>query len=102
MKKTFAWLDSRKIDYTFHDYKKSGADANVLERALKQHGWQNVFNRKGTTWRKLPEKVRETMNDRQALKTAIENPSIIRRPLVVCGSEIHLGFDEAVFKKIFS
>jgi arsenate reductase len=36
MKKAFTWLDSRKIAYAFHDYKKSGADADVVERALKQ------------------------------------------------------------------
>jgi Spx/MgsR family transcriptional regulator len=102
MKKAFAWLDGRKIGYTFHDYKKSGADAAVLERAIKTHGWENVLNRKGTTWRALPEKLKESMDAGQALKTALENPSVIRRPLIVRGADIHLGFDEAEFKRLFA
>ena len=102
MKKAFAWLKDHKVAYIFHDYKKSGADAEVLERALKQHGWQNVLNRKGTTWRALPEKTQETMNDRLALKTALENPSIIRRPLIIFRGNISLGFDETEFSKIFA
>ena len=62
MKKAFTWLDQHKIAYTFHDYKKSGADEAVLKKAIAEHGWENVINRKGTTWRALPEKTRETMN----------------------------------------
>jgi arsenate reductase len=102
MKKAFAWLHSHKVAYIFHDYKKNGADKEVLELALKRHGWQNVLNRKGTTWRGLPAKVQEAMDDRQALKVALDNPSIVRRPLVMKGGDIYLGFDQAVFKTIFS
>jgi arsenate reductase len=50
----------------------------------------------------LPAKVQEAMNEKLALKTALENPSIVRRPLVVYGNDIHLGFDEAAFKGLFS
>jgi Spx/MgsR family transcriptional regulator len=102
MKKAFSWLEKRKIPYVFHDYKKNGADESVLNRALDQHGWENVLNRKGTTWRGLSQKTQDAMDDRLALKTALENPSIIRRPLIANGKDIHLGFDEAAFKKIFA
>lgn len=100
MKKAFAWLDGHKVAYVFHDYKKSGADAGVLKRAFKQHGWEEVLNRKGMTWRALPDKLKETMNERLALETALANPSIIRRPLIVRGDEILLGFDAAAFKRL--
>ena len=98
MKKAFAWLDKHKVAYVFHDYKKAGADKAVLERAFQQHGWEDVLNRKGMTWRALPGKVKESMNARLALETALANPSIIRRPLIVRGNEILLGFDESAFK----
>ena len=101
MKKAFAWLDRHKVAYAFHDYKKEGADKGVLERAINLHGWENVLNRKGTTWRALPDKVKDGMTTAQALKTALDNPSIIRRPMVAQGGEIYLGFDADEFKKIF-
>ena len=32
MKKAFAWLDDHGIAYTFHDYKKLGADEALLKK----------------------------------------------------------------------
>lgn len=98
MKKAFAWLDKNGIAYDFHDYKKSGADVAVLKAAIKAHGWETVINRKGTTWRALPEKTRDGMNEKSALAAALENPSLVKRPLVVAGKDILLGYDEAAFK----
>jgi len=102
MKKAFAFLDAHKVDYVFHDYKKQGADKDVLARAIKTHGWENVLNRKGTTWRGLDEKLKADIDDAAALKLALDNPSVIRRPLLVTGKSVTLGFDEAEYKKLFS
>jgi len=102
MKKALAWLDKNKIAYDFHDYKKEGADAKLLERAIKSHGWENVINRKGTSWRKLPAAVQEQMDAKKALKAALENPSLVRRPMIVLDGSIHFGFDEAEYRKLFS
>lgn len=100
MKKAFTWLDKKGVAYDFHDYKKQGADEDVLKRAVKDLGWENVINRKGTTWRALPEKTRETMDEKSAIAAALQNPSLIKRPLVVHGKGMLLGFDEADFGKL--
>lgn len=101
MKKAFTWLDKHKVAYDFHDYKKQGADKAVLERAFKEHGWEKVLNRSGMTWRNLPEKAKADMDAQGALKTALDNPSVIKRPLVVTDKSVHLGFDETAFAKLF-
>ncbi len=101
MKRAFAWLDKHKVAYDFHDYKKSGADEEVLKRAIKTLGWKDVLNTKGMTWRNLPDSVKDGMTDARALKTALDNPSVIRRPLIVRGEEMSLGFDEDAFEKKF-
>jgi Spx/MgsR family transcriptional regulator len=102
MQKAFAWLERRKVDYVFHDYKKSGADEAVLKKAMKQHGWENVINRKGTTWRGLSDNVKAEMDESKAVAAALENPSLIRRPMMVNDEEIYLGFEEDVYEGIFS
>jgi len=99
MKKVFQWLDKHKIEYDFHDYKKHGADKALVEKAFEVFGWEEALNRKGTTWRKLPEDVREGMTKAKALKIALENPSILKRPLIIAGRDMILGFDEAVFAR---
>ena len=54
MKKARAWLDSHGIAAAFHDYKASGIDEASLRRWVKEHGWETVLNRAGTTFRALP------------------------------------------------
>ena len=94
MKKAFTWLDQHGIEYDFHDYKKAGAPATKVKSWIKQLGWEQVINRRGTTWRKLPEAERESMNATGAAAAAVANPSMIRRPLVECdGKVLLLGFD---------
>ena len=102
MKKAFTWLDKHKVAYAFHDYKKSGADSAVVKRSFEQHGWENTLNRKGMTWRNLPDNIKTGMTEKSALETAIDNPSVIKRPLIVRGKDVVLGFDEDEFAKLFS
>ena len=101
MKKAFKWLDAQNIAYDFHDYKKIGIDEDVLKQALTQHGWENVINRRGTTWRKLPQETQDSMDDNQAIAIAVENPSILKRPLLKQGNDIFLGFKDSEYEEIF-
>ena len=101
MKKAISWLTSNEVEFVFHDYKKCGADKNVISSAIKQHGWETVINRRGTTWRQLPDDIKNTMNDSNALNTALDNTSIIKRPLLVFQDDSHLGFKEEAYKTIF-
>ena len=102
MKKAFAWLKEQGIAYDFHDYKKAGVDEDVLKEAIAGHGWERVINQRGTTWRKLPEDVRASMDADGALAAAKENASLVKRPLLVdeaCNS--YLGFSEDMYAEIF-
>lgn len=101
MKKALGWLDDNNVQYDFYDYKKDGVDADVLKQAIDQHGWENVINRRGTTWRQLPKATQKSMNNDKAIQIAQENPSIIKRPLLVQGDQIHLGFKPESYTKIF-
>lgn len=101
MKKAFKWLDEKTIDYVFHDYKKGGVDDAVLRDAIAKHGWENVINRRGTTWRALPDEFKNSMNTVEAIKIASEKPSIIKRPLLTHAGEIYLGFDADRYSDIF-
>ena len=101
MKKAFKWLDENGIEYAFHDYKKQGVDEIILNQAIIEHGWETVINKRGTTWRNLPDKVKDTMDDTKAVTIAEENPSIIKRPLLVHQGKTYLGFKAEEYEKIF-
>ena len=101
MKKAFNWLDKKGIDYAFHDYKKEDPDIAILGKAITEHGWEEVINRRGTTWRKLDDATKESMNAEKAIPLALENPSILKRPLLLKDGETHLGFKPDQYEKIF-
>lgn len=101
MKKALRWLDAQGLSYEFHDYKKQGADESVLRSAMDQHGWDVVINRRGTTWRKLPDDVKNTMDAERAIAAALDNPSLIKRPLLVKDDQSHLGFKPDQYETLF-
>lgn len=92
MKKALRWLDEAGVEYRFHDYKKEGVPADQLDQWLETLGWEQVINRRGTTWRKLDESVRDNMDNQSARAVILDNPSIVKRPLLDTGSELVLGF----------
>ncbi len=101
MKKTFKWLDEMGIEYNFYDYKKNGVDEKILKKAVKEFSWEQVLNRKGMTWRKLPKDVQSSMDEKKAIDIALENPSIIKRPLLIHKEEMVLGFNPETYENMF-
>ncbi len=102
MKKALNWLNDQGVDYVFHDYKKGGADEGILSRVIESCGWEVVINQRGTTWRKLPDGVKNAMNEERALEIVLENPSIIKRPLLIDGDRIVFGFKDQQYAEMFS
>lgn len=102
MKKARTWLETHNIEFAFHDYKKDGLPEALLDQWLQQLPWQDLINRRGTTWRKLPEPLRDSMDESQARAVMLENPSIIKRPLLDTGDGKHLGFKAEHYQQIFN
>lgn len=95
VKKARKWLDEAGIEYQFHDFKKDGLNADTLTRWENSVGWETLVNRRGTTWRKLPEPVRDNIDAQTAHEIMLKNPSIIKRPVVERGDNISVGFNAA-------
>lgn len=95
VKKARTWLDIQGIGYTFHDYKKAGAEAGKLAEWSAAVGWEKVLNRAGTTFRKLPEADRTDLDQAKAVALMAANPSCIKRPVVEYPGGLLVGFKEA-------
>lgn len=100
MKKALAWLEGKKIEYEFHDYKKSGAPAERIQTWIDQVGWETVLNTKGMTFRQLPPARQQGLNAAKAAALMNEFPSAIKRPVIESGRKTLLvGFDAASYEK---
>ena len=97
-----AWLETRGVEYEFHDYKKRGVDSALLAQWMTQAGWESVINRKGQTWRKLSEAEKaQIKDDATAIELAQRNPSVIKRPALEHQGKLILGFTESEYENIF-
>jgi arsenate reductase len=92
MKKARAWLDAHDVPCDFHDYKVSGIDRAKLEAWAKAVGWEVLLNRAGTTFRKLPDDAKQNLDERKAIKLMLEQPSMIKRPVLERGRTLLVGF----------
>jgi len=102
MKKAFKWLDAQGISYEFQDYKKEAPSKEQASQWIELLGWENVINKRGTTWRKLDDTTKESMNNEQAITVMLDNPSIIKRPLIEHNDQTLLGFKEADYQALFN
>ncbi|WP_414471214.1 ArsC family reductase [Microvirga sp. M2] len=92
MKKARAWLDANGVAYAFHDYKAEGIDRARLEGWVCQVGWETLLNRAGTTFRKLPDDAKTGMDEPKALALMLDQPSMIKRPVLERGGRLLVGF----------
>lgn len=95
VKKARQWLESQGIEYAFHDYKKEGADPAKLKRWVAEKGWEVVLNRAGTTFRKLPDEQKADLDAARAIALMVEQPSMIKRPVVEYEGRLLVGFKQA-------
>ena len=95
VKKARAWLDARGLAYTFHDYKKEGADPAKLEAWIAAKGVDTVLNRRGTTYRALSGADKADIDAAKAVELLAAHPSMIKRLVAEHAGGMLAGFDTA-------
>ena len=100
IKKTRALLSDSGVDYRFHDYKKHGCDEALARRFLKHFDYKELINSRGTTWRKLSDSEKTSLDITSAINLMAEQPSIIKRPPLNSRGTWFLGYNEENFKQL--
>jgi len=103
VQKARQWLAATGIDYQFHDFKKQGVSALLLEQWIAACDLSRVLNRKGTTWRKLTDQQRaEAESQAGAIALMQHYPSLIKRPVLEHNGQILLGFDASHYQEVLA
>jgi Spx/MgsR family transcriptional regulator len=89
-------LEAAGLAHGFHDLRKQGLDPVRLDRWIAAVGWERLLNRRGTTWRRLPEEQREGLDASRARALMLAEPTLIRRPVIDRDGAIHVGWDGGV------
>ena len=101
MQKAMRWLEEHGVDYRFHDYRKDGLDSATLKAWEQELGWETLLNRRGQSWRKLPDATRVNIDRSSALRAMEETPTLIKRPLLDLGKRRLVGFDPDMYAELF-
>ena len=106
VKKARAWLTEQALPYDFVDFKKVGAPAKRLPVWAEAIGWDKLINRQGSTWRQLsPAQQLQASTPAGALALAVEQPSVIKRPVVEwqnarwTGQDVTVGFNGTLWSE---
>ncbi|MEI9981984.1 MAG: ArsC/Spx/MgsR family protein [Aliidongia sp.] len=84
---------------TFHDYKIAGIERARLESWVNAVGWETLLNRAGTTFRKLPDAAKADLGADKAIALMLDQPSMIKRPVLDIGGELVVGFRPEIYQK---
>jgi arsenate reductase (glutaredoxin) len=102
VKKARAWLEGRRIEVEFHDFKKEGLAPAKVKEWLKQAEWTQLVNRSGMTWRKLDGDTKAAVTTAAtAARLMCQQPSVVKRPVVEYGAKLVVGFHSKLYKDNF-
>ena len=96
------WLAKKEIDFEFIDFRKQALAIADIQRWIESIGQNDLLNRRGTTWRALPDEVKENFEKLDVVNIILEKPTLIKRPVFETREGLLLGFSSGVMKELMS
>lgn len=101
-RKARKWLTEQAKEHKFHDLRADGLDLEMLDRWARTLDWQKLLNTRSLTWRKIPEVDRAGMTKSRAMALMLEQPTLVKRPVLECDEFVAVGFSAANYERIFA
>lgn len=95
------WLREKDVKHSFHDLRQDGMNVQMLERWSDNLGWEKLLNKRSLTWRRIPEADRESLTASRAIALMLENPTLVKRPLIERGKFVAVGFSPEDYARVF-
>ncbi|MFA0554067.1 ArsC family reductase [Vibrio lentus] len=102
IKKAKKWLEAEDIEFEFHDYRKQGINEELVKTFCAELGWELVLNKRGTTYRQLTQEQKDTLTEEKAVALLVEQPAMIKRPILNVDGKLHIGFKADQYAAIFA
>ena len=97
VKKALVYLNDCRIDYQFVDFRQNPISQKVFNKMVESVGWELLINKRSTTYRSLSEEEKRNINYDLVSKL----PTLIKRPVLIKGETIVVGFSEKQYAKLF-
>lgn len=98
VKKAQRYLNQENQQFEFHDFRKQGIDAELVQFFLEHSDADTLINKRSTTWKQLDEASREKILAGDIIELCVEHPTLIKRPVLRYNSptnnKLIVGFSE--------
>ena len=88
-----------KLNFTSRDLDKQRLSETELDQVIGKRDYKDFLNTRNELYR-TRNMAEHPPTREQALKLMAKEPNLIRRPLLIHGSQIIIGFDEAAYRKL--
>jgi arsenate reductase len=95
------WLTEHDQEFRFHDLRADGLDMDTLQRWTGMLDWQQLLNKRSVTWRKVPEVDRAGMNADKAMTLMLDQPTLVKRPVLESDDIVVVGFSPGNYEQLF-
>lgn len=102
VKKALKWLSANNIDHQLYDFKKQQLTPELLQQFVDQSDWSLLLNKRSTTFRNLPDEIKNNLTDETIFTAVLAQPTLLKRPLLPIAGELNLGFKAEQYQNIFS
>jgi arsenate reductase len=92
-RKARRFMEKRGVHLHYRDLVKDRLNASELEKLIGKHDHQDFLNPRSETFRKKKMKDKPPSR-REAIGLMAKNPDLIRRPVIVAGGRVVIGYDE--------
>ncbi len=96
IKKARKFLDAHNIQFEFIDFRDQPIDEATLQSFVDSVGWDKLINKRSTTYRHLT----DTQKSNITIELTLKNPTLIKRPVLVTGTDIRVGFSEKSYLEL--
>ncbi|MBL1321087.1 MAG: ArsC family reductase [Methylophaga sp.] len=102
VRKARRWCEANNIDFQFHDFRVDGLDEITIGKWLESVSWETLLNKRSRTWQNIDQNKKDTLNQNNAITLMLENPTLIKRPILMTGRDIIVGFNIMDYEKLIS
>ena len=100
VRKARKFLDSRAVQYQFHDFRQDGLDERTVKRWAEIAGTSSLVNMRSTTWRQLSSATKTDISESALIKLMVAEPTVIKRPVIEIDDLVMVGFDKTALDEL--
>jgi Spx/MgsR family transcriptional regulator len=92
-RKARRFMEKRGYSLNYRDLVKDRLSASELQKLIGRHDHEDFLNPRSEVFRKKKMKDKSPSR-REAIRLMAKNPDLIRRPVIVAGGRVVIGYDE--------